>query len=160
MPLLDPNSYSLPVPGGIFSVLNRISFANFAFAEAYLHIKCGLESPELMIFNTHLGLFQHIEVPIGVKTSLATSQQIMVTVMSGLSNTATYSGYVITVRFSEQELQERAIAFLQLIPLRDSIENLGYIFNKIGHRGNVEMQKITLIPRSHQPLQHISDNSA
>ena len=159
---LESNCYPLLAPNDLLTILNRGKcFAKLDLAEAYLQIEVAEESREVLTINTHRGLFQYTRLHFGVKTAPAIFQQIMDTLLSGISGTVAYLDDVIIVGHSTHELEERIGSVIQRMQeygfkLRrekcqfflTSIKYLGFIFDADGCHPDAEnIRSIHQIPR-------------
>ena len=149
---LESNCYPLPVPEDIFTILNGgTCYAKIDLAEAYLQIEVSPASRELLTINTHRGLFQYTRLPFGVKTAPAIFQQIMDTLLTGITGTAAYLDDIIIMGRTPAELHDRTTAVLQRIQeygfrlhpekcefFLQSIQYLGFIFDENGRHPNPE----------------------
>ena len=90
-PLLKINQYPLPRPEELFAALNRREqFTKLDFSEAYLQLELDEESQQLMVINTHKGLFKYTRLPFGIAAASAVFQQTMDIVLQGLSGVVCY----------------------------------------------------------------------
>ena len=149
---LQQHHYPLPVPDDLFTTLNGGTyFAKLDLADAYLQIPVAQECRELLTINTHRGLFQYARLPFGIKTAPAIFQQIMDTILAGISGVATYLDDVLVVGSSHDELKSRTLTVLQRIQdagfrLRPkkcqfflhSVKYLGFIFDASGRHPDPE----------------------
>ena len=149
---LQQHHYPLPVPDDLFTTLNEGTyFAKLDLADAYLQIPVAQECRELLTINTHRGLFQYAHLPFGIKTAPAIFQQIMDTILAGISGVATYLDDVLVVGSSHDELKSRTLTVLQRIQdagfrlrlkkcqfLLRSVKYLGFIFDTSGRHPDPE----------------------
>ena len=72
------NKYPLPHPDEIFTALNGgEKFTKLDLSEAYLQIPLEEESRNLVVINTHKGLYCFTRLPYGVSSAPSIFQQIM-----------------------------------------------------------------------------------
>ncbi|KAK4467570.1 hypothetical protein MN116_000277, partial [Schistosoma mekongi] len=149
---LEQHHYPLPVPADLFTMLNGGKFfAKLDLADAYLQVEVADECRELLTINTHRGMFQYNRLPFGVKTAPSIFQQLMDTILAGISGVAAYLDDILIVATSPEELHERTITVLQRIcengfRLRRekcqfflrSVKYLGFIFDERGRRPDPE----------------------
>ena len=77
-PHLEVNKYPLPHPEEIFTALNGgEKFTKLDLSEAYLQIALDEQSRNLVVINTHKGLYHFTQLPYGVASAPAIFQQIM-----------------------------------------------------------------------------------
>ncbi|CAF4430287.1 unnamed protein product, partial [Rotaria magnacalcarata] len=75
---LDIDQYPLPKPNDLFVALNGGSlFSKIDFSEAYLQVELDDDSKELLVINTHKGLFRFNRLPFGVASAPSIFQKIM-----------------------------------------------------------------------------------
>lgn len=72
-------------------------------------------SRELLTINTHRGLFKYNRLSFGVKSSPAIFQQLMDTILSGISGVAVYLDDTLIVATTLEQLEERTTSVLQRI---------------------------------------------
>ncbi|CAH8614326.1 unnamed protein product [Dicrocoelium dendriticum] len=149
---LDDHQYPLPVPEDIFAKLNGGKyFAKLDLSDAYLQVDVDEVSRELLTINTHRGLFQYNRLPFGVKTAPAIFQQLMDTMLAGVSGTAAYLDDIIVMGRTPEELFNRLDEVLCCIQsygfrIREDkctfftplIKYLGFILEKDGRRPDPE----------------------
>ena len=149
---LEDHHYPLPVPEDLFTMLNGATcFAKIDLADAYFQIEVEEEVRQLLTINTHRGLYQYNRLPFGVKTAPAIFQQIVDTMITGISGCAAYLDDIIIAGRSRKELEQRIAAVLERIQtygfrLRSekcqfflqSIRYLGFIFDEHGRRPDPE----------------------
>lgn len=145
---LDIHQYPLPKPAELFVTLNGgKQFSKIDFSEAYLQVPLDDVSKELLVINTHKGLFRFNRLPFGVASAPSIFQKIMDQMLAGLDGTVCYlDDIIITGNNKEQHLKnlnnvmerikeygfhinKKKCSFLQ-----DSIEYLGFVVDKEGVR--------------------------
>ncbi|CAH8624674.1 unnamed protein product [Dicrocoelium dendriticum] len=149
---LDDHQYPLPIPEDIFAKLNGGKcFAKLDLSDAYLQVEVDESSRELLTINTHRGLYQYNRLPFGVKTAPAIFQQLMDTMLAGVSGAAAYLDDIILMGRTAEELFQRLAEVLVRIQsygfrIREdkctfftpTIKFLGFIFSKDGRRPDPE----------------------
>ena len=145
---LETHQYPLPVPEDLFAKLNGGKFfSKIDFSDAYLQVEVHESCREFLTINTHRGLYQYNRLPFGVKCAPAIFQQIMDTMLSGLTNAMAYLDDIIVVSSSKQEhlrhlelVFERIHSFgFKLRPekcsfMMPSVRYLGSIIDQEGRR--------------------------
>ncbi|CAF5117881.1 unnamed protein product, partial [Rotaria magnacalcarata] len=93
---LDIDRYPLPKPNDLFVALNGgIKFSKIDFSEAYLQVELDDDSKELLVINTHKGLFRFNRLPFGIASAPSIFQQIMDQMLAGLEGTVCYLDDII-----------------------------------------------------------------
>ena len=103
---VDTHQYPLPTLEDLFTKLNGgTCFAKLGLADAYLQMEVDEDSKNLLIINTHKGLFQFCRLPFGVKSAPAIFQQTMDTMLTGLpGDSSSIDDIIITGTTSEERL--------------------------------------------------------
>uniref|UniRef100_A0A5S6R0S0 Reverse transcriptase domain-containing protein n=1 Tax=Trichuris muris TaxID=70415 RepID=A0A5S6R0S0_TRIMR len=113
---LELHRYPLPSPEDIFTVLNGGAlFSRIDFADAYLQVEVDEQSKELLTINTHRGLYRYNRLPFGVKSAPGIFQQIMDTMLAGLTGGVAYLDDVIIVGKDSEDQQKNLEAVLERI---------------------------------------------
>ncbi|VDP22714.1 unnamed protein product [Soboliphyme baturini] len=90
------SSYPLPLLEDIFSTLNGGTvFSYIDFSDDYLKIELSEEFKELVTISTHRGPYRYNQLPFGVKAAPGIFQQLMDSMISGLSGSVVYLGEVV-----------------------------------------------------------------
>lgn len=143
---LDINQYPLPRPAELFIALNGgTQFSKIDLSDAYLQVALDEESKELLVINTHKGLFRFNRLPFGIASAPSIFQQIMDQMLAGLDNTVCYLDDIIVTGKDPDKHLKNLQKVLQRISeygfhinktkcsfLQDSIEYLGFIVDKHG----------------------------
>ncbi|KFD67385.1 hypothetical protein M514_20421 [Trichuris suis] len=161
--MLELHKYPLPTPDDLFTVLNggRL-FSKLDFADAYLQVEVEDDSKELLTVNTHRGLYRYNRLPFGVKSAPGIFQQIMDTMIAGLSGAVAYLDDVLVVGRTVEEHNRNLDAVLNRImdfgfKIRrekcqfglEEVKYLGFIVDKHGRRPDPD--KIAAIQRMPPP---------
>ncbi|MFH4976831.1 hypothetical protein AB6A40_003540 [Gnathostoma spinigerum] len=145
---LELHQYPLPLPEDIFATLNGGKvFSRIDLTDAYLQVEVDDTSKELLVINTHRGLYRYNRLPFGVKSAPGIFQQIMDTMLSGLQGAVAYLDDVIVMGRTEEEHRRNLDAVFRRIEdygfhikaekcsfFRQSIKYLGFIIDKDGRR--------------------------
>jgi hypothetical protein len=93
---LDINQYPLPKPNDLFVALNGGNqFSKIDFSEAYLQVELDDDSKDLLVINTHKGLFHYNRLSFGVASAPSIFQKIMDQMLAGLDGTVCYLDDII-----------------------------------------------------------------
>lgn len=75
---IEDHRYPLPLPEDIYAKLNGSSvFSHIDLSDAFLQIEMDDESKELLVINTHIGLFKYNRMSFGIKTAPTIFQEAM-----------------------------------------------------------------------------------
>ncbi|XP_064479229.1 uncharacterized protein K02A2.6-like [Ornithodoros turicata] len=84
-PQLDVAQYPLPRPEELFAKLNGGKhFSKLDLSEAYLQLELDEQAKEVLVVNTHKGLFRFNRMPFGISSAPAIFQRTMEQVTAGL----------------------------------------------------------------------------
>ncbi|XP_055523196.1 uncharacterized protein K02A2.6-like [Wyeomyia smithii] len=88
---LEPHQYPLPLPQDIFAKLAKCKvFSQIDLSDAFLQVEVDERSRELLTINTHRGLYRYNRLTPGVKAAPGAFQQLIDTMLAGLSCTSGY----------------------------------------------------------------------
>lgn len=65
-------------------------FSHLDLSDAFLQIEVDEDSKQLLVINTHVGLFQDNRLSFGIKTSPTIFQEVMDQMISGLKGVIAY----------------------------------------------------------------------
>ena len=117
---LDVDQYPLPKPHDLFVALNGgRQFSKLDLSEAYLQVPLDDDSKELLVINTHKGLFRFNRLPFGVASAPSIFQKIMDQMLTGLDGTVCYLDDIIVTGRSTHE----------------HLTNLKHVFERIDQYG-------------------------
>lgn len=147
---LENHRYPLPLPGDIFAKLNGSTiFSHIDLSDAFLQIEMDDESKNLLVINTHVGLFKYNRLTFGIKTAPTIFQEVMDQLIAPLKNIICYMDDIFVFGKIKREhddalfsLMKRIQEFGFHIKLEKSkfafseIKNLGSIVNKNGIKTN------------------------
>ena len=145
-PHLEVNKYPLSHPEEIFTALNGgEKFTKLDLSEAYLQIALEEQSRNLVVINTHKGLYRFTRLPYGVASAPAIFQQIMDQILPQREGIICYlDDILITGKNNHEHLQnlEAVLKRLEEYNLRikkpkccffqDKVEFLGKVVTKEG----------------------------
>ena len=138
----------LPLPQELFHKLNGgVHFSKLDLADAYLQIELDNASKQLVVINTHQGLYRYKRMPFGLSCAPAIFQKVMEQTLSGIPGVACYLDDLIVTGNTAKEhltnlqktlqrikdsgfrLRESKCSFLQT-----SVSYLGNVIDKDGIR--------------------------
>lgn len=143
---LENHRYPLPLPEDIFAKLNGATiFSHIDLSDAFLQIEMDDESKDLLIINTHIGLFRYNRLSFGIKTAPTIFQQVMDQLIAPLKGVICYMDDIFifgkTKKYHDEglfSLMNRIKEFGFHIKLEKSkfalteITYLGSVVNKFG----------------------------
>ena len=159
---LDINQYPLPKPNDLFVALNGGKvFSKIDLSEAYLQVELDDTSKDLLVINTHKGLFRYNRLPFGVASAPSIFQKIMDEMLTGIDGVVCYlDDIIVTGTNTVEHLRNLAKVFAKIheygfwinktkcVFMRDQVEYLGFVVNQHGvHTSPSKVQAITDMPR-------------
>jgi hypothetical protein len=155
---LDIDQYPLPKPNELFVALNGGTiFSKIDFSEAYLQVQLDDESKELLVINTHKGLFRFNRLPFGVASAPSIFQKIMDQMLAGLEGVVCYlDDIIVTGKNKSDHLNNLNKVFARIKEygfhinknkctfLQDNVEYLGFIVDKNGVHSSPSKTKAIL----------------
>ena len=103
-PVLRNDVYPLPLPQELFHKLNGgVHFSKLDLADAYLQIELDKASKQLVVINTHQGLYRYKRMPFGLSCALAIFQKVMEQTLSGHPGVACYLDDLIVTGNTEKK---------------------------------------------------------
>ena len=168
-PLLKNDVYPLPLPEELVHKLNGgTQFTKLDLADAYLQIRLDENSKQLVVLNTHQGLYRYKRMPFGLSCAPAIFQRIIEQTLADIPGVACYLDDIIVTGKTEKEhltnlqktldrlkesglrLRKSKCSFLQT-----SVVYLGHIIDKDGVRPQTDkveaIQKMPL-PKDQKEL--------
>ncbi|XP_049283851.1 uncharacterized protein K02A2.6-like [Anopheles funestus] len=147
---LLPYEYPLPLPDDIFAKLAGCKlFSKIDLSDAFLQVEIDSQYRSLLTINTHRGLYHYNRLPPGIKIAPAAFQQLIDTMLAGLSGSSGYMDDVVVGGKTEEEHDENLERLLRRIQeygftvraekcafRTDQIEYLGFIIDRQGLRPN------------------------
>ncbi|EGT49549.1 hypothetical protein CAEBREN_25644 [Caenorhabditis brenneri] len=164
---IENNNHPLPTADEIFAKLNGgLYFSQIDLADAYLQCEVDEQAKQLLVINTHRGLFCYNRLPFGIKSAPGIFQSFMDRLINGLDGTSAYLDDLIVTGSSIEEHNRRVHAVMQRLQefgfrirmekcsfLQHEIKYLGFIINKDGRKPDPEkIQHIKNMP----PPQNVS----
>jgi hypothetical protein len=159
---LDIDQYPLPKPDDLFTVLNGgEKFTKIDLSDAYLQVQLDDDSKELLVINTHKGLFRFNRLPFGIASAPSIFQKIMDQMIAGLDGTICYlDDIIVTGKNTIDHLNNLQQLFIRIREygfhlnkqkcsfLQNQVEYLGFIVNKHGiHSSPSKTSAIIKMPR-------------
>ena len=135
------HQHPLPTAEDIFTKLNGGTvFSQIDFADAYLQVEVNDNSKELLTINTHRGLFRYNRLPFGVKSAPGIFQQIIDSMISGLSGVAAYlDDVIVTGRTIEEHNAHLEALFKRILNFgfRVRLNKCNFVMPQITYLGNI-----------------------
>lgn len=105
---LEPHTHPLPTPEEIFATMagNKI-FTHIDLSDAYFQVEMDEESKQLLVINTHRGLFRFNRLSQGVKPATGIFQQIVDAMLSGIDGVSAFLDDIIIGGKTKEENLER-----------------------------------------------------
>ena len=98
-PMPEVDQYPLPKPDDLFVSLTRgKQFSKIDLTSAYQQMSLDQHSKELVVINTHKGLYRYTRLPFGVASAPTIFQKAMHTVLQGLPNVICYLDDILTLK--------------------------------------------------------------
>ncbi|EGT56159.1 hypothetical protein CAEBREN_11698 [Caenorhabditis brenneri] len=159
---IKTNNHPLPTADEIFAKLNGgLYFTQIDLADAYLQCEVDEQAKQLLVINTHKGLFCYNRLPFGIKAAPGIFQQFMDKLINGLDGTSAYLDDLIVTGSTIEEHNSRVHALMQKIQdfgfrirmekcsfLQHEIKYLGFVINKDGRKPDPEkIQHIKNMPK-------------
>ena len=159
---LDIDQYPLPKPNDLFVALNGgVWFSKIDFSEAYLQVEIDDSSKELLVINTHKGLFRFNRLPFAVASAPSIFQKIMDQMLAGVEGVVCYlDDIIVTGRTKAEHLQRLNVVFARIeafgfhvnkkkcIFLQNHVEYLGFVVDKHGvHTSSSKTKAIVNMPK-------------
>ncbi|EPB73411.1 reverse transcriptase [Ancylostoma ceylanicum] len=149
---LEDYEYPIPIPEDIFASLNGgTMFSQIDFSDAYLQVELTDEAKEVVVINTHKGLYRYKRLPFGIKTAPGIFQSIMDKMISGLDGVAAYLDDIVVVGKTPEEHKRNLFALFERIAeygfrvrlekcsfAKPEIKFLGFTVDREGRRPNPE----------------------
>ena len=160
-PVLKSDTHPFPLPEELFHKLNQgCKFSKIDLADAYLQIELEDKSKEVVVINTHQGLYRYKRLPFGLSCAPAIFQKIVEKVIEGIPSTANYLDDIIVTGSTEKEhltnlqltlgkLEESGFRLRmdKCTFFQDSVEYLGHIIDSQGiHPHPAKIDAITKMP--------------
>ena len=103
-PVLKSDIHPFPLPEELFHKLNQgFKFSKIDLADAYLQIELEDKSKELVVINTHQGLYRCKRLPFGLSCAPAVFQKIIEKVIQEIPGTVNYLDDIIVTGATEKE---------------------------------------------------------
>eukprot|EP00731_Ephydatia_muelleri_P006003 Em0003g251a len=155
---LEVDRYPLPKPNDLFATLaGGQKFSKIDLSRAYQQLVLEEESCELVVINTHIGLFSYTRLPFGVASAPALFQRAMDSILQGIAGVICYiDDILVTGKDDAQHLQalEQVLSRLQeagltiqknkCVFMAKSVEYLGHVVDAEGLHTTPEKLKAIL----------------
>ncbi|XP_055633494.1 uncharacterized protein K02A2.6-like [Toxorhynchites rutilus septentrionalis] len=131
--MLEAHNFPLPTPDDIFSKLaGSKAFSIIDLSDAYLQVEVDDASKRLLTINTHRGLFNFNRLAPGVKSAPGAFQQLMHTMIAGISGVEVFlDDFIIFSKNEEQHYQTLCTLFscLQEYRFHLKLDTIWYDFD-------------------------------
>lgn len=139
-PALNVEQYPLPRIEDIFaSLAGGKRFSKIDLTQAYLQMELDDTSQDLLIINTHKGLYRYHRLPFGIASSPAIWQRAMDQVLQGIPYTkCILDDMIITGRNDEEHLQNLSSVLQRLEEhgLRANLDKCQFLQERISYCGH------------------------
>lgn len=162
-PFIETHHYPLPLIDEL--LVNKAGAKRFTVLDlkgAYQQLIVSERTKQLLVVNTHLGLFAFKRLPFGVKPAASIFQQVMDQVLAGLSNVETFIDDILIWAEDDRSLADKVDRVLQRLSefnvkvnpdkcqwFADRIIYLGHVLSEGGVKANPD--KILAISRAPVP---------
>ncbi|KIH66176.1 reverse transcriptase [Ancylostoma duodenale] len=135
------HQHPLPTAEEVFTKLNGGQlFSQIDLADAYLQVEVDENSKELLTVNTHRGLFQYNRLTFGVKFAPGIFQQIIDSMIAGLTGVAAYfDDIIVTGRTVDEHRQNLEAVFKRISDygFRVRIDKCNFLMQEIRYLGDI-----------------------
>ena len=167
-PVLINDVYSLPLLEELFHKLSGgTKFTKLDLADAYLQIKLDESSKQLVVLNTHQGLYHYKRMPFGLSCAPAIFQRIIEQIVGDISVVACYLDDIIVIGKTETDHLTNLQRILERLKesgfrlrkskcsfFQSSVVYLGHVIDKDGIRPLTnKVEAILKMPLPEDPKQ-------
>ncbi|XP_039452532.1 uncharacterized protein K02A2.6-like [Culex pipiens pallens] len=139
--VLESNQHPLPLPEDIFASMAGCKvFSHIDLSDAYLQVEVDPDSQNLLTINTHKGLYQYTRLTPGIKSAPGAYQQLMDTMLCGLSSTCGYLDDILVAGRTQEEHDSnlhRVLSRLQEYGFTVRIEKCSFSMRQIKYLGQI-----------------------
>lgn len=139
--VLNTDHYVLPLPEEIYSSLSGQNlFTVIDLKGAYQQLRVGEKSQELLVINTHLGLFGFTRLTYGVSFAPEMFQSVMDTIGQWAKNTKCYLDHILVYGSSLKECYENVknvFRKLQEFNVKINVSKCTFFKKKVGFLGHI-----------------------
>ena len=158
-PMLKLDVHPFPLPEELFHKNQGCKFSKIDLADAYLLIELDNKSKDLVVINTHQGLYRYKRL-LGLSSAPAVFQKIVEKVIRGIPGTANYLDDIIVMGTTEKEHLNNLQKMLGKLKesgfhlrmdkckfFQDTVEYLGHVIDSQGiHSHPAKIDTITNMP--------------
>lgn len=138
---IENHCYPLPLPENIFAKLTGSSiFSHIDLLDAFLQIEMDEESKNLLVINTHIGLFKYNRLSFGVKTAPTIFQEVMDQMIAPLNGVVCYMDDIFIHAKSIREHDKFLVALMNRIKeygLHIKLSKCKFVFKEIKYLGTI-----------------------
>ena len=159
---LNIDKYPLPKPNELFVALNGgTCFSKIDLKDAYLQVEMDNSSKDILVINTHKGLYKYNRLPFGISSAPSIFQYIMDQLLAGVEGAVSYLDDIIVMGKTPMDHLKNLKCVLDRIQdfgfrinqtkcsfLKPSVEYLGFVVDADGVHSSVDKTKaITAMPK-------------
>ena len=101
---MDVDQYPLPKPQDLFATLSGgKKFTTLDLSQAYLQLTLDEQSQNLVVINTHKGLYKFNRLPFGVASAPAMFQKVMDTILHDIPGVICYVDDILVTGSTDEE---------------------------------------------------------
>ena len=134
------DTYPLPRVNDLFaSLAGGKTFSKLDLAHAYQQIPIDEKSQQLVVINTHRGLFRYKRLPFGVASAPAIFQRAIEGILRGIPHTSVYIDDILVTGGSEEEhlhTLEEVLTRLETAGLRLRRDKCAFLLPSIEYLGH------------------------
>ena len=151
----------IPLATDLFRTLaGGKKFTRIDLSDAYHQLCLDKESQEILVINTHKGLYKYLRLPFGISSAPALFQRIMSNVLDGLPRVASFADDIALTGDNDQDHLQNLSAVLQRLKqhglqankskcafLQPSVKYLGHVIDSNGVRASdSKLKAVQAIP--------------
>lgn len=113
---LEDFKYPLPLPEDLFiKFADATVFSQIDFKDAFFHVEVDDESKNLLVINTHLGLYKYNRLNFGIKTAPTIFQKFVDQMIDGLDGVGAYIDDIFVTGKTKEEHDKNLMKLFEKI---------------------------------------------